>query len=36
LTDKQWQILKKMIPQQKQDTKQIDRRWIINAIWHVV
>ena len=36
LTDKQWQILKKMIPQQKQGPKQIDRRWIINAIRFVV
>jgi len=26
LTDKQWQIIKKMIPQQKQGPKQIDRR----------
>ena len=36
LTDKQWQIIKKMIPQQKQGPKQIDRRWIINAIWFLV
>ena len=36
ITDKQWQILKKMIPQQKKGPKQIDRRWILNAIWFLV
>ena len=36
LTDKQWQIIKKFIPQQKQGPKQICRRRIINAIRYVV
>jgi len=36
LTDKQWQIIKKTIPQQKKGPKQIDRRWIINSIRYVV
>jgi len=36
LTEKQWQIIKKMIPQQKKGPKQICRRRIINAIRYVV
>ncbi|MDR1492162.1 MAG: transposase, partial [Planctomycetaceae bacterium] len=36
LTDKQWQIIKKFIPGQKQGPKQICRRWIINAIRYLV
>ncbi|MDR1491596.1 MAG: IS5 family transposase [Planctomycetaceae bacterium] len=36
LTDKQWQIIKKWIPEQKKDPKQICRRRIINAILYLV
>ena len=36
LTEKQWQIIKKFIPQTEKGPKQIDRRWIINAILYVV
>ena len=36
LTDKQWHIIKKFIPEQKKGPKQICRRRILNAIWYLV
>jgi len=36
LTEKQWSIIKKLIPKQKQGPKQVDRRRILNAIWYLV
>jgi len=36
LTETQWMIIKKLIPEQKKGPKQVCRRWIINAIWHLV
>ena len=35
LTEKQWQIIKKFFPKQKQGPKQICRRRILNAIWYL-
>jgi len=36
LTDFQWQTIKKMVPEQKKGPKQVCRRWIMNAILHLV
>jgi len=36
LTGNQWHIIKKLVPEQKQGPKQIDRRRILNAIWYLV
>jgi putative transposase len=35
LTEKQWQYIKKFIPEHKKGRKPIDRRRIINAIWYL-
>jgi putative transposase len=36
LTEKQWSIIKKFIPKQKQGPKQVDRRRILNALCFLV
>ncbi len=36
LTDKQWQIIRKLVPPQKKGPQQIDRRRVLNAIWFLV
>jgi Transposase and inactivated derivatives len=36
LTEKQWEIIKKLLPKQKTGRKPIDRRRIINAIFYLV
>jgi len=33
LTEKQWQIIQKLLPQHKKGRKPIDRRKIINALF---
>jgi len=35
LTDIQWMIIKKIIPEQKKGPKQVCRRWIINAVFYL-
>ena len=36
LTEKQWQIIQKLLPQHKKGRKPIDRRKIINALFYLV
>ena len=36
LTEKQWQIIQKLLPVQKTGRKPIDRRQIINALFYLV
>ena len=36
LTEKQWEIIKKLLPNQKKGCKPIDRRRIINALFYLV
>ena len=36
LTEKQWQLIQKLVPKQKKGPKQICRRHVLNAIWYLV
>ena len=36
LTEKQWQIIEKLLPKQKMGRKPIDRRRIINATFYLL